>query len=311
MYVSNKFTIAVAILFVVSGLLFFLDFSQHHFSRDTSRARRLEDGSRTVFQVPLSKEEVPLDLPRDEIEMTDISTRQIIGGVVPHHLLASDFLSEFFSLLSHRSNRPKTIVLLSPNHFEVGERNVQTVDVLWRTPYGDVETDIDVLRALRAVTNEEDAIQSFEKEHGIYNIVPYIAHFLPETKIVPVILRYRTTSEEIGALVKFLKPLVDREEVFVIGSVDFSHYLSKSESDRKDIETLRAMKGYDLSRIARFGSDHLDSPATILTLLQLAHETGSGEIRVLRHDNSADDTRGSHDSTTSHFSFFLVGPSKE
>ena len=307
---TKKFTVAVIVLVVLLGVALSVEFSQKNSTGSAYTKEGAFFDRQREFRVPLNEEDAPLHMPEYPIDVSDIASKRVIGGVVPHHLLASDFLAEFFQLTAAQSNSPKIILLLSPNHFESGAANIQTADLLWHTPYGSIQTDPDVLAQLLQVTNAEITPQSFEAEHGVYNILPYIAHFLPEAKVVPIILRYKTSSEEIAALVSFLKPLVEKGEVFVVGSVDFSHYLSKTESDRKDAETLQAMKSHDLSRIARFQSDHLDSPATILTLLQLANETGANDIRILRHDNSADGTRGSHDSTTGHFSFFLTGKNK-
>jgi AmmeMemoRadiSam system protein B len=306
---GDKFTVATTLLlggFVValfSGLL----------EKDEPVGGTGDEGisSVEVFRVSLFAEDVPLRQPESITDTSGLVSRRITGGVVPHHLLASELLAEFFRLLGERAQQPRTIILLAPNHFEVGSANVQTVEFLWETPYGQVATDSEIFRRLLETTNATPTPESFRNEHGIYNILPYIAHFLPSTKVVPVILRYGTSAREIGDLVDFLKPLVETGEVLVVGSVDFSHYLPKEESDKKDAETLRAMQHQDLSRIADFQSDHLDSPATILTLLQLGQEADAREIRVLRHDNSADQARGSHDSTTGHFSFFLTDLEKE
>lgn len=308
---TEKLLVAVGVLFGVCGIFLFFEESQRGSSLTQVTETRIVPDEPRVFHVPLNEKDAPLNQPEYPIEGSALSSKPIMGGVIPHHLLASDFLVEFFQLITARSNIPKTIVLLAPNHFETGGANIQTVNFLWRTPYGGVETDTALLQNLLQATGAEEIPQSFEAEHGIYNILPYIARFLPTTKVVPVILRYNTTQQEISELVTFLRPLIERGSVMVVGSVDFSHYLSKAESDRKDAETLLAMKSYDLSRIARFQSDHLDSPAAILILLQLAHETGMSDIHVLRHDNSADGTRGSHDSTTGHFSLLFTGSSEE
>ena len=301
---ADRFTIAAMLLLGIFAAVLFTQLIGEHAPADGAQDQVTETA--VVFQVPLTEEDVPLRLPENVIDTSDLSSKRIIGGVVPHHLLASEFLAEFFQILADRPKQPKTIILLSPNHFETGLANIQTAAFLWETPYGRVATDTEMLDHLLDATTAELAPGSFSKEHGIYNIVPYIVHFLPSTKIVPVILRYHTSAKEIDELIAFLKPMIETEDVMVVGSVDFSHYLSKEESDRKDQETLRAMQNYDLSRIADFQSDNMDSPATILTLLQLGKKVNVKEIRVLRHDNSADDARGNYESTTSHYSLFLT-----
>lgn len=300
----NRLTIATTLILGIFAVVLFVELIDRGTSSHQSMGR--EAITAEIFRVPLTEEDAPLRQPENTIDTSDLASRRIIGGVVPHHLLASEFLVEFFRLLADRQKPPKTIILLSPNHFEVGVVNVQAVEFLWETPYGQVLTDSRLLQRLIDTTDAELAPESFKDEHGIYSILPYVAHFLPSAKVVPVILRHNTSAEEIARLVEFLVPLAEGGETVVVGSVDFSHYLPKSDSDKKDVETLRAIQNFDLSRIANFQSDHLDSPATILTLLQLGKIVDAKEIRVLRHDNSADSARGNYESTTGHYSFFLT-----
>ncbi len=301
---GDRFTIAMTLLLGVIVVVLFVELIDKRTPRHWPSGR--EAAVSETFHVPLIEEDVPLRLPENAIDTSGLPAKRIIGGVVPHHLLASESLAEFFLILADRPKQPKTIVLLSPNHAEAGAANVQTVEFLWDTPYGEVSTDSTMLQSLINATDVKPAPESFKNEHGIYSVLPYIAHFLPSTQVVPIILRYDTSPAEIAHLVEFLAPLVGDGEVMVVGSVDFSHYLSKTDADKKDTETLEAMQNFDLSQIAHFQSDHLDSPAAILILLQLARATNTQNIRVLRHDNSADGTRGNYDSTTGHFSLLFT-----
>lgn len=258
--------------------------------------------SAAPFRVPLQKEETPLSLPPDAIAAETFTG--ILGGVVPHHLVASSFLAEFFTFLKNQASVPETVLLLAPNHNELGEGNIQTADFLWGTAFGKVSTDQELLQ----VVEKAGAVivpQSFENEHSIYNILPYIAHFLPETKVVPVLFKYQTSSGEIEAFSQVVTREMKKRNIFILSSVDFSHYLPWGEAERKDEETIAAIKNFDVSRIARFGSDHLDSPASILTLLRIGQIFDATGVTVLRHGNSAESIRGRNSSTTSHFTFFL------
>jgi AmmeMemoRadiSam system protein B len=268
---------------------------------ETAQVRNANLTTQRVI-VPLAKEDTPLVLPLRGNEA--VSFDRAIGGVVPHHLVASSFLAEFFALLSERSVRPKAILLMAPNHFEKGEATIQTTDVTWDTPFGVVESDPELLQAvLRGGATLSP--NTFIEEHGVYNILPYIAHFLPDTRVVPVVFRYQMSTLEREQLVESVMSLIRTGEVFVVSSIDFSHYLSQEEAEMKDEETLEALHQYDMNRIARYGSDHLDSPGSLLTLLRIGQELEATDITVLRHGNSADSIRGRNSSTTSHFTLFL------
>ncbi|MBP6929642.1 MAG: AmmeMemoRadiSam system protein B [Candidatus Moranbacteria bacterium] len=257
---------------------------------------------KSVFVVPLKPEETSMTF--DQRKNVDIAVDQIIGGVVPHHLIAGDFLAEFFTLLQKRSVPPEVILLLAPNHFESGVADIQTANFVWQTAFGDVETDENVL----AIVQKGGAViqpDTFGQEHGIYNILPYIAHFLPGAKIVPIVFRQEVSTDQIESFVASMTPLVQEKKVVVVSSVDFSHYLSKEEAEGKDQETLAAIKKFDLTQIAQYESDHLDSPSALITLLRIGQVLESTKINVLEHGNSADAIRGRNQSTTSHFTFFL------
>ena len=269
--------------------------------RDEER-QDVQTPSSNRVRVPLTKKETPMEVSGTISETATLSTA--IGGVVPHHLVASSMLADFFSLLSKRAARPTTILLLAPNHFEVGEATIQTTPVLWETAFGTVETDPELLRDVRE-GGAEIQPETFIEEHGIYNILPYVAHFLPGAKVVPVVFRYDMTTLEREQFIASILPRIRTGEVFVVSSIDFSHYLPQAEAERKDKETWEALQDFDLSKIARFGSDHLDSPGAMLTLLRIGQELQATNLTVLRHGNSADTIRGRNSSTTSHFTIIL------
>jgi hypothetical protein len=43
---------------------------------------------------------------------------KIKGGIVPHHLLPSYIVADFFKHIAHQ--KPKTLILIGPNHYEKG-----------------------------------------------------------------------------------------------------------------------------------------------------------------------------------------------
>lgn len=299
MSMSRFFFFGVVVVGVFLGIQLVLFKEQ---VRETSMNSDYSVSEKSVFVVPLKPEETSMTF--DQRKNTDIAVDQVIGGVVPHHLIAGDFLAEFFTFLQRRSVLPETILLLAPNHFESGVADIQTANFVWQTAFGDVETDENVL----AITQKGGAVVqpgTFGQEHGIYNILPYIAHFLPGVKIVPVVFRQEVSTDQIESFVASIVPLVQEKKVVVVSSVDFSHYLSKEEAEGKDQETLVAIKKFDLTEISQYESDHLDSPSALITLLRIGQMLESTKIHVLEHGNSADAIRGRNQSTTSHFTFFL------
>ena len=48
-----------------------------------------------------------------------VKEMKIVAGVVPHHLLAESLIEDFFDYISSKE-KPETIILLSPDHFNAG-----------------------------------------------------------------------------------------------------------------------------------------------------------------------------------------------
>ncbi|MFY9499002.1 MAG: AmmeMemoRadiSam system protein B [Tepidanaerobacteraceae bacterium] len=207
---------------------------------------------------------------------------RVYGAVVPHHLLARELIGEVFAKLGQRP--PTQIILLGPNHQNLGNK-ILTSSLAWQTPFGTVETDeyiIDELLKTKLVKQDD---RPFTKEHSIGNLMPFIKYYLPDTKVVPIIFHYDVSKKEAEQIAQCLSNYVDKGAV-VIASVDFSHYLSREKAEQKDQETIKAMKERDFDKLLSFGNDHLDSPASLVTLFFTMERQGITEFEILAHTNS-------------------------
>jgi len=92
-------------------------------------------------------------------------------------------------------------------------------------------------------------------------------------------------KKEAEQIAQCLSNYVDKGAV-VIASVDFSHYLSREKAEQKDQETIKAMKERDFDKLLSFGNDHLDSPASLVTLFFTMERQGITEFEILAHTNS-------------------------
>lgn len=255
------------------------------------------------MQVPLHDWELNYRISEQK-ELGDgmAKSNRIFGGIVPHHLAAQSFIAEMFRMLADREKVPKTVVILSPNHAEAGEPFIQTVNGIWETPDGFVETDamkVDEIARYFETPLQNEALRG---EHGVYNILPFVRHFLPGTKVVPITLRFATPKNDQDVLVELLSRwLSQSEDVVVIASIDFSHYLSSEEAKRKDEETRISMQQHDYSEIASYRSDHLDTPTGLLVLLRTMRLVGADRQTILQYDNSGETLGRPFAKTTSHF----------
>lgn len=156
-----------------------------------------------------------------------------------HHLLVLDAIAEVFS--SAASDDVRTVIVLSPNHFNAGHAVAQTSEGIWETPYGDVETDARSVRhVLRALPFVQAEPVTFAREHGISALTPFIAHSFPRAEMIPLVLHDSLTSEQATQLGSTLAR--EFPDAVVIASIDMSHYLPQLVQQFHDDSTLRSLK---------------------------------------------------------------------
>ncbi len=225
-----------------------------------------------------------------------IERRVVVGGVVAHHLLVQNTIAEYFQYLS--SFAYKRVILLGPNHGELGEKMVVTSTRPWDTPYGTVYSDQAVITGLsNCATNDPYPL---ENDHSLEVIMPFIKMYLPEAQVVPLMLSGRLKMDDIDALVSCLIPHLGQETLVLVSS-DFSHYLKSSVAKQRDAETYALLKSWDVDRLITLNSDHLDSPPALVTLMELMQAVGTKDMEVFAHTDASIVSNNPFAATTTHY----------
>lgn len=229
---------------------------------------------------------------------------KIAGGIVPHHLLASDLIADFFQKLNLQ--KPHVVILLGPNHPEAGNFIALTSEQAWQTPSGLVEPELGVIRALeekKLVKIDEPVLG---QEHSVADLMPFLKYYLPDATVVPIILSHSMSAQEADRLAEALTA-VRNDGTVMVSSVDFSHYLSAPQAARNDELTWDLIKKLDWQNILRLGNDYLDSPPSIAALLMAMQKIQVSNVKLLRHANSTDFLANQEEGrgTTSYFTIEL------
>lgn len=244
----------------------------------------------------VTKQELNIILASESNNPTPIQGR-IISAVIPHHLLAGRIITNVMKLLAIQ--KPNLVIVVGPNHPNSGNRIITGYDH-WQTPEGIMNTDVSVVQFLLekhlAVADEK----VLSKEHSVGALVPLLHHYLPEAKVVPIILHHDVSLQEVDVLVNALGPFLD-ENTVLISSVDFSHYLTRSEAQAKDRETIAHMRNFNYVTLFRLGNDYLDSPASLSAAFLLAEKHGLKEFNLLDNTNSGIILQNDFTETTSYF----------
>jgi len=181
----------------------------------------------------------------------------------------------------------------------------------WSTAAGKVEADAAFASALLDRGAAEEAWEVLDREHSVGALIPFVKRYLAEARVVPLTVRADVSFDEAVRLGRLLKELaLEREPpssgepdgVFVVASVDFSHYLSQPEAARRDDLTISALRSGEWGVLFAMGPAHLDSPASLAVAFAFAGTTAEPRFEVVWHDNSAAVLgRPDLDETTSYF----------
>lgn len=228
------------------------------------------------------------------------------GVLVNHHLLAGNFIAESFNNIS--TTAPITVLLISPNHFSAGKGSIIVSNSKWKTPYGNLLPDSEFINSLvkeGLVSLEEDP---YDQEHGISGIVAFIKKSLPNAKVAPIIINDRLSISEAMSIASNIESRLPKNAM-VVGSFDFSHYLTLPAADFHDLESLSAVENFNFEAIPRLDIDSRSGLAIFLKILQIK---GAGKFNLLEHNNSAVLAKDeSALETTSYFTgYFIKGKPK-
>jgi len=223
----------------------------------------------------------------------------ISGGIIPHDLLPCYIIADFFSRLSKQ--KPRTIVLLGPNHYERGDYTVLSSLYGWETPFGIIEPNGQVIQELVKIKLAQIDEDVLSKDQAVAGIMPFIKYYLPNTKVVPLLLSGFMTEVDTQILSSSLKNYLNKDTV-IIATVDFSHYLTSQQAQEKDKTTLELLKNFDYRQLLSLNNDYLDSPSSIVVLLMAMQTLGAAKMELLYHTNSGEIQKNNSIEATSYFS---------
>ena len=208
------------------------------------------------------------------------------AAVVPHHLTSTEAIAAGVRMLS--GERRGRVVLLSPDHFGECPALLCVARAPFRSLLGDIRTDAAAITALARSPLVTATDAPFEREHGIGAVLPYLAHFLPDTPVVAVVVSQRLAwRNAAGELADLLGEALGPDGALLV-STDFSHFLPLEEADLKDAATIRALLAYDLPGLARVEAPaQSDCPPCLWLLSELTLRNDAPNPSVLRHTNSA------------------------
>lgn len=222
----------------------------------------------------------------------------LASGVVPHHNLALPIIEKFFQTII-KEGMPQTLVILSPDHFNSGFIDNEKV-FLTLSPETLAHKDLSVASGL-ILKLDKTYIDynnvAISLDHGIFNLLPIIKKYLPKTKILPILVPADLSRAEIINLIDQLKAEPD---LFVVASVDFSHYLPQNAADFHDVKSQRILLNFNASD---FDKLEVDCWQCLYGARLFASLKNNENYKIIDSKNSADYVGSDiNQETTSYFS---------
>ena len=228
----------------------------------------------------------------------DLGGAAVTGLVLPHHRVATELIATGM-VTAAAGARPERIVMLTPDHFKRSPRPFATTMRDFDTVLGPVGTD---RRAAAALLASPWVAPSplFEREHGLGELLPYVAQLFPGVPVLPVAVHIGATRAEWDRMVELLAPWVT-PRTLIIQSTDFSHYLSRDAARRHDQQMLNVLAAGDLDALARARQPaHIDSRGSQYIQMRLQAKLFGARPIVFGNTNSADLGATGADYTTSY-----------
>ena len=141
----------------------------------------------------------------------------------------------------------ETFIILGPNHTLIGPEFSIMGRGSWKTPLGETKINEDISRRLKRNRLLEEDSLAHEQEHSIEVQLPFLQYRFPDFKIVPISIANTSYSSvflshcrSIGA------SIAELDNVSIIASSDFSHYIPWEEAKKKDGEAIKCIETLDV-----------------------------------------------------------------
>jgi len=184
--------------------------------------------------------------------------------------------------------KARTIIILGPNHTGLGAPISISPHSVWKTPLGEIEVDLDKAKGIAKEIGELDELAHIG-EHSIEVILPFLQHRFKDFKILPITL----ASGNLEELLELGKILSQLEDVSLVASGDFSHFIPESTAREKDseaIELIERLKAVEFFNLVKENQLSICGVAPITAAIEFACRKGLKQAVTLEYASSAEIT---------------------
>ena len=198
----------------------------------------------SLFKHPIGPGKLP--------EISRERKKESLGFVVPHagYIYSGPVAAHSYYYLA-QEGKPDTFIIIGPNHTGYGALLSVYPKGKWATPFGEIEVDEELARAI--VNNSNYAELDYRahiEEHSIEVQLPFLQFLYGnDFKIVPIAMALQTpeVAKDLARSI-FDSIAVLKRDIVLIASSDFTHYEPHDIVVKKDLETIKAIEELDLKK---------------------------------------------------------------
>jgi AmmeMemoRadiSam system protein B len=166
--------------------------------------------------------------------------------IVPHAgYIYSGFSANLIYKLIDKNRFSRVVVVGPSHHFYFKGASVALYDN-YNTPCGDIPIDLKYSKRLIERNKLLIHIDNMHHEHSTEVQMPFIKHYLPNTKVVEIVygdIDYRD-------LAPILKKILERSRTLLVVSTDLSHFHKLQKAKEIDEICIKGVENIDLSKLS-------------------------------------------------------------
>jgi hypothetical protein len=224
--------------------------------------------------------------------------RRTVSVVCPHagYMYSGHVAAHSYHALAAEA-RPRSAVIIGPNHTGIGSPVAMMNRGAWETPLGRVEIDGELADAISGASDIIDIDESaHRREHSVEVQLPFLQYIYGSSlKLVPICMGFQDieTSTEVGRAVGEAAKKID---AVLVASTDLTHQEPQASANRKDRMVIDSILKLDESTLQRNVIAHRISTCgygPVSAVLVASKALGAGKAELLSYHTSGDVT-GDH-----------------
>lgn len=180
-----------------------------------------------------------------------------------------------------------TIIVIGPSH---SGYSTCVSAVPWRTPLGTVDVDTEFIAYLDVNVDEF----SHRDEHSLEVQIPFIQYHCPGAKIVPIMMGAQSLESAVR-LAELISSAIEstKNDVRIVASSDFSHYVPMEVAERQDRYAIEALYTLDIDEFYKRIMEEGVSACgygPIAAMVTICRNLGAHKGSLLEYTTSAETT---------------------